>query len=359
METERHNGARDLCGPVRARVDTELADFLDGRLRGTAGDATAPLFRLVREFVLHGGKRLRPLLCYWGWRAAGGADCAEIIKAAAALEIFHAFCLIHDDVMDGSELRRGRPTLHRAVADRHTAHHWRGDSRRFGVATAILLGDLCMTWADELLFTSGVAAGRIAAARPYYHRMRAEVCYGQHLDIIEQAHGPTTAERSMRVLLYKSAKYTVERPLQVGGALAGTSPAVLAAYSRFGVAVGEAFQLRDDVLGAFGDPRVTGKPNLDDFRDGKPTVLIAHSIEHATPAQRRLIETLHGEPHLDEHGADRIREVLVDTGALAAVEGMIAEREDRALDVLATAPITEPARQALTQLITAATQRTT
>ncbi|WP_262402370.1 polyprenyl synthetase family protein [Actinomadura sp. CNU-125] len=358
METDHPALARDLCGPLRARVDTELAAFLDGRLRDLGDETTAPLFRLVREFVLHGGKRLRPLLCYWGWRAAGGADCAEIVRAASALEIFHAFCLIHDDIMDDSALRRGRTTLHQALTDRHTAHHWRGDPRRFGVATAILLGDLCMTWADELLYTSGLAAERLAAARPYYHRMRAEVCYGQHLDIIEQAHGPTTAERSMRVLLYKSAKYTVERPLQVGGALAGTSPALLAAFSTFGVAVGEAFQLRDDVLGAFGDPDVTGKSDIDDFRDGKPTVLIAHAVEHATAAQRRLIRTLHGSPLLDEDGADRLREILVDTGALTAVEGMIKEREDRAVDVLTTAPITEPARLALTRLAGAATRRT-
>ncbi|MEV4255876.1 polyprenyl synthetase family protein [Spirillospora sp. NPDC049652] len=357
MGSERHRRPADLCAPLRARVDKELADFLDGRLHELADEATAPTFQLVREFVLRGGKRLRPLLCYWGWRAAGAEDCTEIVRAASALEIFHAFCLIHDDIMDDSTLRRGRPTLHHAMTDRHTAGNWRGDARRFGVAAAILLGDLCMTWADELLFTSGLAAGRIAAARPYYHRMRAEVCYGQHLDILEQAHGPSTTARSMRVLLYKTAKYTVERPLQVGGVLAGTSPALLASYSRFGIAIGEAFQLRDDLLGAFGDPGVTGKPNLDDFRDGKPTVLIAHALEHATPAQRRVIEALHGHPLLDDRDADRIREILVATGAPAAVERMIREREDRALGVLAAAPITEPAREALTQLATAATRR--
>ncbi|MFV2173014.1 polyprenyl synthetase family protein [Actinomadura sp. LOL_016] len=358
METGRDTRTRDLSGALRARVDTELADFLDGRLSDLADANTAPVYRLVRGFVLHGGKRLRPLLCYWGWRAAGGEDCTEIIRAASALEIFHAFCLIHDDIMDDSALRRGRSTLHCAAADQHTARHWRGDPRRFGVATAILLGDLCMTWADELLSGSGVPAARLAAARPYYHRMRAEVCYGQHLDILEQAHGPTTAERSMRVLLYKTAKYTVERPLQVGGALAGTSPELLAVYSRFGVPVGEAFQLRDDVLGAFGDPGVTGKSDLDDFRDGKPTVLIAHAVEHATPAQRRLITSLHGSPDLDGHGADRLREVLVDTGALAAVERMINEREGRAVDALATAPIPESACEALARLAMSATRRT-
>ncbi|WP_119726749.1 polyprenyl synthetase family protein [Thermomonospora amylolytica] len=347
METER----------LRARIDAELAAFLDDRLRGLDDEATAPMFRLVREFVVRGGKRLRPLLCYWGWRGAGGADRPEIVRAASALELFHAFCLIHDDIMDDSALRRGRPTLHRALAERHAAERWRGDPRRFGVATAILLGDLCMTWADEMLFVSGLPARSLVAARPYYHRMRSEVCYGQHLDILEQAHGPTTAERSMRVVRYKSAKYTVERPLQVGGALAGAPPALMAAYSAFGVAVGEAFQLRDDVLGAFGDPEVTGKSDLDDFRDGKPTVLIAHALERATPAQRDLIGRLHGDPDLDERGAAELRGVLLDTGTLTAVEAMIKERVDQALAALSTAPVPAPARRALTDLATSAADR--
>ncbi|MFD0851258.1 polyprenyl synthetase family protein, partial [Actinomadura adrarensis] len=164
------------------------------------------------------------------------------------------------------------------------------DAGRFGVSSAILLGDLCLMWADELLHTSGMPADRLAAAREYYQSMRAEVCYGQQLDILEQARGSWTTDRSMAVVLFKSAKYTIERPLHVGGVLAGASPELVAVYSAFGVALGEAFQLRDDILGAFGDPDVTGKSNLDDFREGKPTVLVAHALRNADPVQRNVLE---------------------------------------------------------------------
>ncbi|MFC6883856.1 MULTISPECIES: polyprenyl synthetase family protein [Actinomadura] len=348
----------DPCGPVRERVEAALAEFMDARLRGLEDETAAAVFGTARDFVLSGGKRIRPLLCYWGWRGANGGDCAEILKAAAALEIFHAFCLIHDDIMDDSDLRRGRPSLHRTLAGLHASRRWRGDARQFGIATAILLGDLCMTWADELLHTSGLPRRRLASARRYYHRMRSELCYGQHLDILEQARGPSSTERSLDVVRYKTAKYTVERPLHLGGALAGAPPGLLAAYSAFGLALGEAFQLRDDLLGAFGDPAVTGKPNLDDLRSGKPTVLVAHAVRHAAPAERRLLDRLLGDPRLGEDGADLLRRVLRDTGARAATESMITERGERARAALAEAPIEPCARRALAGLIGPAIHRT-
>jgi geranylgeranyl diphosphate synthase type I len=356
MDTGCERRTRDLSGPVRARLEETLAELLDTRLHDLPGAASHPAFSATRDFVLQGGKRIRPLLCYWGWRGAGGGDCAEILRVASALEIFHAFCLIHDDIMDDSALRRGRPALHRALTDLHAVRNWRGDPRQFGIGAAILMGDLCLAWSDELLHSSGLAPHRLAAARPYYQHMRSEVCYGQYLDLLEQARGPSTTERSLRVVRYKSAKYTVERPLQLGGALAGASSRLLDAYSAFGLALGEAFQLRDDILGAFGDPAVTGKPNLDDLREGKPTVLVALALRKAGPAQRDLIDTLLGHPALDQEGARRLREVLIDTGARSATERMIAQRAEQAMAALATAPV--PARQALTDLASAAAYRT-
>ncbi|POM27184.1 (2E,6E)-farnesyl diphosphate synthase [Actinomadura rubteroloni] len=343
---------------LRSRVDAVLAAFLDARLDTVRDGAVRTAFRTVRDFVLDGGDRVRPLLCYWGWRGAGGDDRPEVVRAAAALEVFHAFRLIHDDVMDGGDLRRGRPSLHRALAGQHAARRWRGDSERFGLGTALLLGDLCMAWADELLTGCGLEPARLAAARPYYDDMRSEVFYGRYLDLLEQARGPSSPQRSLTVARYKTAKYTVERPLQLGGALAGAPPELLAAYSAFGLAAGEAFQLRDDVLGTFGDPSVTGRSRLDDLRAGKPTVLIAHALERADPAQRRVIETLHGDRALDEDGAARLRAVITATGAPAAVEAMIRERDAAALEILAAAPVPEQARLALEELTTAALRRT-
>ncbi|HEX2316318.1 MAG TPA: polyprenyl synthetase family protein, partial [Thermomonospora sp.] len=296
-----------LSARVRHRVDEVLAEFLAARLAEADEDAVRFAYTTVREFILRGGKRIRPTLCYWGWRGAEAGDSPGIIRVAAALEVFHAFCLIHDDIMDDSDLRRGRPTVHCTLAAQHARAGWRGDARHFGVSTAILLGDLCMSWADELLHSSGVAPERLRAARRCYHRMRAEVFHGQYLDLLEEARGPSSVERSMTVVRYKTAKYTVQRPLLIGGTLAGAPPALLSAYAAYGLALGEAFQLRDDVLGVFGDPAETGKPAGDDLREGKRTALVVAAIERASSAQTTTIRRLLGDPELDRAGVEALR----------------------------------------------------
>jgi geranylgeranyl diphosphate synthase type I len=354
MTTSAAGTAHAMTRDVRAQIEHELAVFLDGRLAaldrvGSPSTATSA-FGLLRPYVLDGGKRIRPTLCYWGWSGAGGAHCAEIVRAAAALELFHAFALIHDDIIDGSDVRRGGPSMHRRLAAVHAEAGWRGTPDRFGVAAAILFGDLCLAWADELLHTSGLDPARLRAAQPIYDRMRSEVMCGQFLDVAETARGPSSIQRSLRVVRYKAAKYTVEHPLLLGGTLAGADARRLDSYSTFGVPLGEAFQLRDDLLGVFGDPAATGKSTTDDLREGKPTVLAAYAAEHATPAQRAVIERLHGDPDLDEDGARELRSVLVDTGARAAVENMINIRAGQALDALTTAPLAEHARRHLVDL---------
>jgi geranylgeranyl diphosphate synthase type I len=335
---------------LRRRIERALAEFLDDALTRLDSSPSTSAFGLLRSYVLNGGKRIRPGLCYWGWRGAGGADCAEIIRAAAALELFHAFALIHDDIMDGSDVRRGQPAMHRRLAALHADAGWRGRPEAFGVSAGILFGDLCISWADELLHNSGLEQVRLHAVRPIYEQMRTQVICGQYLDVAETARGPSSVQRSLRVVRCKSAEYTVVHPLLIGGVLAGGDARLLAAYKSFGLPLGEAFQLRDDILGAFGDPSTTGKSNLDDLREGKPTVLMAYAVEHATPAQRAVIERLHGDPALDESGAQNLRAVLTDTGAHEAVENMIDERARYVLAALNTAPLTEEARCAVTDL---------
>ncbi|MUN39629.1 polyprenyl synthetase family protein [Actinomadura litoris] len=342
---------------VKGRIDRALAEFLDDRLGELSRLDDASAFELLRPYVLSGGKRIRPMLCYWGWRGAGGADRDEAVRAAAALELFHSFALIHDDIMDGSDIRRGRPAMHRRLAALHEESGWNGDPDAFGVSAAMLFGDLLLVWADELLYTSGVDPARLRAARPVYDRMRAEAICGQYLDVAETAKGVPSVARSMRVVRYKAARYTVEHPLVLGGVMAGGGGRLLAAYSAFGRPLGEAFQLRDDLLGVFGDPGVTGKSNLDDLREGKPTVLMAYAVEHATLAQRALINRLHGAADLDESAARDLRKVLDETGAHAAVEDMIEVRGRHALTALRAAPLTEDAGQALTALTDAALWR--
>ena len=347
---------------LRVRVQKVLDDVLARQVPvlDAVSEELAPLTDALAA-LLHGGKRLRPAFCYWGWRGAGGEDRHEIVAAAAALELLQACALVHDDVMDGSDTRRGLPAAHRRFAALHRANGWLGSPESFGVGGAIPLGDLCLSWSDEALFGSGLPAEALLRAKPVFDLMRTELMAGQYLDLVEQVQrdrqSDGSMERVLRVLRYKAAKYTIERPLHLGATLAGAGPELLAAYSDYGLPLGEAFQLRDDVLGVFGDPTETGKPAGDDLREGKRTVLVTVALEQASPAQAALVRSLLGDPGLDAHGVEALREVLTDTGALARVEDMIAERTDRARAALERAPLAPPARDVLDRLAVAATSR--
>ena len=364
---------------LRSRVQKVLDDVLAhwADVLESVSPDLAPLVESAGE-LMRGGKRLRPAFCYWGWRGAGGsadgADGEAIVRAATGLELFQAAALIHDDVMDDSDTRRGLPAIHRRFAELHRGSSWMGTPERFGEAAAILLGDLCLAWSDELLTSSGLEPASLAAGRPVFDRMRTELMGGQYLDMLEQARAgqqahagpqayagrqPDAAERARQVIRYKSAKYTIEHPLLLGGSLAGASPQLLAAYSAYGLPLGEAFQLRDDVLGVFGDPGQTGKPAGDDLREGKRTMLIAYAMEHASPAQQSSLRRHLGDPRLDGASVAELREVIVDTGALARVEALIDDLVGQAGVALDDAPITEPTRSVLESLVQAATARHT
>ncbi|HEY3866968.1 MAG TPA: polyprenyl synthetase family protein [Actinocrinis sp.] len=363
---------------LRARVWAELTAFLDRqeKLLAGVGDELAPAVATLRDF-LDGGKRMRPAFCYWGWRAAGGAESgsarqeAAAMRAAAALELLQASALIHDDFMDGSDTRRGAPSIHRRFAALHRAGGWgrpgtQGGADRFGAAAAILLGDITLTWCDEMFTRCGLPAGRIQRARPLFDLMRSEVMAGQYLDAVAQARGLSVSTpgealaRARTVITYKSAKYTVERPLQLGAALATgrADGPLIDALSAFGLPLGEAFQLRDDVLGVFGDPAATGKPAGDDLREGKQTVLIALAVDRAAAADAKELRSAVGDPALAPDGVARLQAIIAGTGALAAVERRIGELTEAALGALRRAGITAEAREALAELAVAATDRT-
>jgi geranylgeranyl diphosphate synthase type I len=345
---------------LRTRVDAALRTFLRGAtapLRDIAPDL-APFGEAIETFVLDGGKRLRPAFCYWGHRAAGGVDSDAIVAASASLELLQACALVHDDVIDASDTRRGKPSVHRGFATIHREAGWRGDPDAFGAAAAILLGDLALIWADTMLAESGVGARDLQRALSTWDAMRVEVMCGQYLDVVEQARGGGSVERALTVARYKSAKYTVERPLQLGAQLAGAGDDVLRTLSAYGLPLGEAFQLRDDLLGVFGDPTETGKPAGDDLREGKRTVLVAFATEAATPPQRDALDELIGDAALDDTGVHTAQEVLVDTGAVAAVERLIVERLDAARAALTSSALDPSAAAALEELAEAATRRT-
>ncbi|GGT10017.1 geranylgeranyl pyrophosphate synthase [Planobispora rosea] len=340
---------------VRRKVDDRLARFTDSRISPVDDPDVVTGYRTLRDFVMEGGKRIRPILCYWGWCGAGGEESGEApaVSAGAALELCHAGLLVHDDVMDRSDLRRGRPTVHRGLA----GSDLRPAGQDFGRSAAVLLGVLAQAWADELLGEVEAAGERVHAARSLFNRMRMEVISGQYLDILARVREGMSVEQALRVAHYKTAKYTVERPLQIGGVLAGAEPSLLDAYSRFGLPLGEAFQLRDDVLGVFGDTAVTGKPIVDDLREGKQTALIAYAFTHAPAPQRDRLRAWHGNPDLDESHVAGLRQIIVDTGALAHVEELIDRRVGRALEALRSDTIPERVREALTLLADQLTRR--
>ncbi|HEX5016414.1 MAG TPA: polyprenyl synthetase family protein [Actinomycetes bacterium] len=341
---------------LRVRVQKELETFLERQqpVIDAVGDDVLPMLEAATT-LLSGGKRMRPAFAYWGWRGAGGEDCHEIIPAVAALELLQACALIHDDLMDGSDTRRGGPSVHRQFASLHRGTGWVGPPEAFGAGAAILLGDLALVWADQMLFDAPLPAPRLRAAKPVYDRMRVELMAGQYLDLLEQARGSTSVERSLRVARYKAAKYTVEGPLHLGGVLADAPADLLEAYTAYGIPVGEAFQLRDDVLGVFGDPEVTGKPAGDDLREGKRTVLVAIAEERSTPAQRQLIGRHLGDARLGHDEVDELRHVISETGALEYVQSLIDERVTMAK--VAVEHIPDPAANVLRSLAEAATQR--
>lgn len=310
------------------------------------GDEAAA-FVAAAGAALRGGKGLRGQFAIAGWQAVAGLSRPAgdppdgVIAAAAALEAFHAAALVHDDIIDNSDTRRGQPAAHRALEARHRGAGWHGDAAAFGRSAAILLGDLLVAWSDDLL-EEGLAelpAAHAAAARREYATMRREVTVGQFLDVAEEsafrsAPDERHAERALRVASLKSARYSIQQPLVIGGALAGGDAAQLDALRAFGHPIGMAFQLRDDVLGVFGDERATGKPSGDDLREGKRTVLIAYARERLAPGPRRIVDEMLGDPHLDPEQVAALQETIVSTGALDRVEELIAtyvHEGDRAL----------------------------
>ena len=369
-----------LGAPFRAAIEERLVEFLHRQTDELTGlqPEVEPLLALTSR-LLAGGKRLRPAFCVWGYVAAADlpdpadhrdpADQPEtadrldaVLTAAASLELLHASALVHDDVMDASDIRRGAPAAHRQFEALHTADRRLGDPEPFGRAGAILLGDLLLMWSVEMLERAGLPP---ATALPTYqiaHRMRTEVTCGQYLDVAAQSLplgavlGDALAAAN-RVVEYKSARYTVYRPAQIGAAIGGAPAPLLEALAAYGSPLGRAFQFRDDLLGVFGDPTVTGKPVGDDLREGKRTVLVAYALAHTDEAGRRLLAERLGDPELDEGGVAALQQVITDSGADQAVEAMITDYFEQAVAALDEPSITASGRAGLTALAAAAVHR--
>jgi geranylgeranyl diphosphate synthase, type I len=331
---------------VADRVEARILRLLDAEVaRWVAVDPVLvdPLEEL-RALVVAGGKRLRPAFCFCAFIGSGGSpDDDRVVAAAAALELVHTFALVHDDVMDGSEIRRNRAAVHRSFADRHVAEQWRGEPRRFGEGMAILVGDFAFVYADTLL------RGAAPPVIDVFDQLRIELCVGQSLDLATTAAANTEPEAARRIALYKSAKYTVERPLHLGAALADRLDEFAAPLTAIGVPLGAAFQLRDDVLGAFGESDITGKPVGDDLREGKATPLVAIAAARAEADDRAVLGRL-GADDLRPDEVAALQDLFVRTGALKEVEREIEGLVARAHEALEAAPITSESRALLAQL---------
>ncbi|MFC6153306.1 polyprenyl synthetase family protein [Nocardioides yefusunii] len=343
----------------RASVQSVLDEFLDSQaevLADLGADAERLLARAHES--LSGGKRFRAAFCWWGYRAVRPEveNPEALVKACAALELLQASALVHDDLMDASDTRRGRPSSHKALEAEHAEAGWRGDTVQYGAAGAILLGDLLLAWSGQLLRHCGLPIAQVSAALDVFDLCRTEVIAGQFLDVSVQARGHAGLTEAMTVLRYKSAKYSIERPLHIGAALAGADAATLDAISAYGLPLGEAFQLRDDVLGVYGDPATTGKPAGDDLVEGKRTVLVAHALAGATPEDATTLDEALGHP-LDEAAVAELRRIITDSGAEAAVEETITALTEQCLVGLERAELAPGATAVLRRLAIDATQR--
>jgi geranylgeranyl diphosphate synthase type I len=346
---------------VRAEIRSELADYLAGQRTYLTSIASelVPVCDALDEFLLDGGKRLRPLFAYSGLIASGAEPTREIIRAISSLELLQACALIHDDLMDRSDTRRGKPAIHRHFENLHQSSAMNGLATQFGEAAAVLLGDLALVWSDQMLNTSGIPTQSLLAAHLIHDEMRVELMAGQYLDVREAGEKTYSAERSLRIARYKSGKYTIERPLHIGAVIGAPTnhSALLDALSRYGLPLGEAFQLRDDMLGIFGDPAVTGKPAGDDLREGKRTVLIAMTLESLDQSGRDELLAHLGQPEISPAKIEELRALITSSGAVEKVESLIEKLTNESLAAIEDPAIHPSSRELLTYIALSAVKR--
>lgn len=356
---------------VLAQIQTNLDDFCV-KQRSDFEAISSDLIPVVdyTQSLLQGGKRFRALFCYWAWRASLSEssyhqseqevnDSEQAIAGiAASLEMFHAAALVHDDLLDQSDTRRGAPAIHKRFESLHKEKQWAGAPERFGVAGSVLVGDLMLGWSSEIFGNALLHSPNReieSACRDEFSLMRVEVMAGQYLDVLEENAATTRpvkegVGRAEKVILYKTAKYSIEAPLRIGAAFAGADQSTLNVFTQFGIPLGIAFQLRDDILGVFGDPSVTGKPAGDDLREGKRTVLVALTREALTeqsPSMANSFEELLTSRELDAQQIAFMQKLIQESGALEKTERMITELADRSLDSLESSNLEETAKSAL------------
>jgi geranylgeranyl diphosphate synthase type I len=350
---------------LREQIEAHLKDFLSAQSDYFTSIAPElkPAASSLSDFVVNGGKRFRPIFAAVGAMGAGSQLSDSEIRAFASLELLQACALIHDDLMDASDTRRGEPAIHKLFESMHIAEKFQGNPVQFGLSASVLIGDLALIWSDQMLNSSGIENSALLAAITVHDEMRVELIAGQYLDVFEQARGTQSVAKALNIARYKSAKYTIERPLHLGAAVAIPDEAkranLVSIYSEFGLPLGEAFQLRDDLLGVFGDPKVTGKPAGDDLREGKRTVLMAMTHDRISGAAEAELIKEFGNPNISESAIARLQEIIAETGAATHVEDLIENLTSTALEAINRDEVDSQARALLTEMAIIATQRNT
>ena len=350
---------------LRKQVESHLQDFLSTQSDYFTAIAPElkPVSTSLSAFVVNGGKRFRPLFAAVGAMGAGSELSDPEMRAFASLELLQACALIHDDLMDASDTRRGEPAIHKLFETMHVAEKYQGKTTQFGLSASVLIGDLALIWSDLMLNSSGIKNESLLAALSVHDEMRVELIAGQYLDVFEQARGTQSVAQALNIARYKSAKYTIERPLHLGAAIAIPDVAkqaqINSIYSEFGLPLGEAFQLRDDLLGVFGDPKVTGKPAGDDLREGKRTVLMAMTHDRISGAAEAEFLSEFGNHDISASAIARLQEIIIETGAAMHVEDLIEELTSTALEAINRDEIDSQARNLLTEMAIIATKRNT
>ena len=344
-------------GAVRAAALDHVADFVAAECVPQLQRTGIDIAPAVLTGLLDGGKCLRSTFMYLGWLCGARPDEAAL-RASAGLELLHAFALLQDDVMDDSELRRGRPAAHVQFGQWHRRHGLSGSQDRFGAALAVLLSDLCLVWAEQMMRESGLPADALSRAWPHYDAMRIELAVGQFADVANDAGALPTLDAVLDVARRKSGNYTVRRPLEIGAAMAGRED-LLGALGGYGEALGEAFQLRDDILGVFGSPELTGKPAGGDLAERKATSVVVVAQRMADPATRRQFSELMNTDDLSATDIAHWRNLIHATGAVDWIEEMITERVRSAADHIGDVRIHDSVRCALTEMAAVCTARMT
>lgn len=342
----------NVCKAVLDSVDEFVADHCAADLRGAGLDVAAD----VLVGFVGSGKCLRSTFMFLGW-LCGAAPSHAALRAAASLELLHAFALLQDDVMDCSALRRGRAAAHVQFADWHRDGGLSGSSERFGESAAVLLGDLCLVWAEQMLRDSGLDQASLSRTWPRYDAMRSELAVGQFADLVNDVGVMPTLGEVLEVARRKSGNYTVRRPLEIGAAMAGCGDHLMIRLGRYGDAVGEAFQLRDDLLGIFGSPAITGKPVGADLTERKATSVVVAAHHMADPSLRHQLAELMSAADLEEADVERWRTLIAATGAVQRIEEMIDDRLRGASRWIDDAQLDDGVRSALLNMASVCTLR--